>query len=862
MPALITAIAVVLGLVLTATGAILWAQAEVSATVQASQLLHLAAGWLCIPPVAWDLWRHYRLRGTSLSGLVNAALLLLVTLTGAAHSIIALLGGAEQEWLMPLHLITSVGLVVVVVVHIGVSLKKRPGAKWTRRWAIPGVLAATLAAASIVGLGGWLDGVQAAPERAAYSNPYGNDSPFAPSNVMAAEEGFVHPARLSGSAACGTCHGEIFKQWSESMHRYAATDPHVDVGIRWFQRDNGAEAGRFCAGCHNPIALLAGEYDPETTPPDTGTPAHPEGISCLSCHAITGIQTEPLGNGSYTLDPPAQPMVAGPIADLLIRLDVPAHKRQMMRRPLMQTAQFCGTCHQQYTPTSLNGPGPGQDSNQYPEWIRSSYADEGSDNFKTCNDCHMPLVKGEDPAAIDGKIHSHRFIGANHAHAVAAGHEEQARLTLEFLRQGVTLGVDVPKAQSKGDHLLVDVSVTNKNVGHHFPSGTTDISQVWLEVVAGDSDKPLYASGLIDDRHYVDPKAKMWRKVFVDSANVPVDLHNLAVVAKTTLDDYIRPGRTDTRRYEIPLNGLRKGTVPVRVRLRMRKANQRWNDWLSNFDGSTIEITEIHEDVVSVDLAAHRFGPGVAESAPTAPANNAPAVSGMVFVPAGPAIIGSDDGDADEKPIQNKDVGAFYIDRFPVTNSEYKRFVRANGRRGPVHKLDWAAAYNWNGQQYPEGTADQPVVLVNREEAKSFCAWRGKRLPREVEWEKAARGPSGRKYPWGDRWEDGACPQLEGKDIPPRVGMCPQRASPYGAQEMVGGVFEWVEDAYAAYDRTFLHPNANEWINTFGDPSYVLRGAPAGHEGPATTATSRAGHSDNMRAKIGFRCVKEGPNGS
>ncbi|MFT5432831.1 MAG: sulfatase activating formylglycine-generating enzyme, partial [Myxococcota bacterium] len=194
--------------------------------------------------------------------------------------------------------------------------------------------------------------------------------------------------------------------------------------------------------------------------------------------------------------------------------------------------------------------------------------------------------------------------------------------------------------------------------------------------------------------------------------------------------------------------------------------------------------------------------------------------------------------------------------RFPVTNTQYRRFIRETGRPGPMHKIDWAIAnYNWTGQQFRPGTADQPVVLVNRQEAAEYCRWRGARLPTEVEWEKAARGPDGQKYPWGDRWEEGACPATDSVDIPPRVGMCPQRASPYGAQEMIGGVLEWVEDFYRAYDRTHLHANANEWITTFGDVSYVLKGSPAGQAGPGTTAASRSGHADNMRAKIGFRCA-------
>ncbi|HIN85369.1 MAG TPA: hypothetical protein EYN06_02730, partial [Myxococcales bacterium] len=174
-----------------------------------------------------------------------------------------------------------------------------------------------------------------------------------------------------------------------------------------------------------------------------------------------------------------------------------------------------------------------------------------------------------------------------------------------------------------------------------------------------------------------------------------------------------------------------------------------------------------------------------------------------------------------------------------------------------THRIDWAQKYNWIGQKYPPGTADQPAILVSREEAMAYCAWRGKRLPREVEWEKAARGPTGLIYPWGNKWEDGACEALDGVEVPPQVGLCPNRASPYGIHEMVGGVYEWTADPYMAYSRSTLHRNANEWITVFGDPSYAVRGVPSGQVGPATTAASRSGHADNMRARIGFRCAQD-----
>lgn len=855
MPALLTAIGLFLGLLVALTGLYLGIRDAADLVHAINQLLHVALGWVVVIPTVIALRRHHQVRGTNATGWMIVAILTLVGVSGMVQTVYAMTASPSPSWMLPVHLWTSIAITLLVGWHVVAAWSKKHR-RWVRRWAAPSLGAATLAILVASGVGAWLGGVRAAPVVEGYSEPY-EGGPFKPANVVIeGETSFVHPSRLAGSEACGRCHGDIYRQWSESMHRYAASDPHVVTGVKWFQRDNGVEAGRFCAGCHNPIPLLAGQYDPSTTPPDTGSPVHDEGISCLSCHAMTKVGMDPLGNGSFHLTVPAAPAFTGALADLLIRLDPTAHKAEMIKRPLFEQPEFCATCHQQYTPIVLGGPGPGVNTHQFHEWQDSKYAVEGSPDRKTCNDCHMPLVAGDDPAAVDGKIHSHRFIGANHGHAVASGHDEQARLTLEFLQSAITLTVAPALEHPKADHLTLEVKVTNTGAGHNFPSGTTDISQTWLEVVVGDPQKPLLASGLLDAQHYLDEHAHQWRKVFVDSSNVPVDLHNIARVADTTVDDYIEPGATDTATYHAPLGGQREGRVPVRVRLRMRKANQRWNDWLSNFAGYTEVVTDVVDTTIQVDLASHRFREiAPAPEAPPKPVVDAPKIRGMVYVPAGPVVIGAADGDADERPVHTREVQAFYIDIFPVTNAEYRRFLRATNGRGPVFKLSWANKYNWTGRDYPAGMGDRPVVLVNHDEADGYCAWAKKRLPREVEWEKAARGPDGLRYPWGDDWLE--CPPTHAMEVPERVGMCPERASPYGMQEAVGGVFEWVHDSYLAYDRTFLHPNANEWITTFGDVNYVLRGVPNTHAGPATTAASRAGHADNMRAKIGFRCVQE-----
>jgi formylglycine-generating enzyme required for sulfatase activity len=837
------------------------------ATVQLAQLLHVVLGWAMLTPMGWALFKHWQVRGNNRSGLASLALVIIALGSGLGITIVSGFGYQPSPWLQHVHLWSSAVMTLVVLAHIALAVKQRLAGRWSQRWVIPAIAGTVVVFGLSFAAGAWLQSVRAAPQILGYALPYGED-PYAPSQVKVTDDGFVHPAILANSEACRACHQDIYQQWSESMHRYSATDPHVATGIQWFQRENGVAAGRFCAGCHNPIALISGEIDETVTSAEVGTPPHDEGISCLTCHSTIAIGTEPLGNGSYLLKPPTTPLTlfgSSWIGKMLLRLDIAGHKQRMMKRPLMQEPIFCASCHQQILPEKLTGVRLDERGHQFSEWLASPYSERGSEQYKTCNDCHMPLVTSNDPAAVGGKIHSHRFVGANHAHAVASGHEIQAQKTLKFLQDSLRMEVEIAKNQTRAGHIQVNVRVTNVGAGHNFPSGTTDISEAWIEVIAGDPQQPVFTSGLLDERHYLDPEAHCWKTVYVDKANVPVDLHNLATVRRIAFKRYIAPQQTDVATYTIPVK-KRDQVIALRTRLRLRKANQRWNDWLSNFDGSTVEVTDIH----SMDTLLDPSSVIVPETNPppaTIPYVRAPKIPGMIFIPAGPALIGTETGDADERPVHIAQVSAFYIDRYPVTNRQYQQHIKANSGTGPVHKLPWADQYNWTGQDYPTGTAEQPAVLISFEEAKAYCIWAGKRLTREVEWEKAARGgceqfagqPCEKAtplYPWGNQWSDGTCAALDGKDVPDQVGLCPDRASPYGVQDMVGGVFEWTSTRYGAYNRIFLHPNANEWINTFGDPNHSVRGVPTMQSGPATTAASRAGHADNMRARIGFRCAK------
>ncbi len=178
----------------------------------------------------------------------------------------------------------------------------------------------------------------------------------------------------------------------------------------------------------------------------------------------------------------------------------------------------------------------------------------------------------------------------------------------------------------------------------------------------------------------------------------------------------------------------------------------------------------------------------------------------MVKIPAGKFMMGSTEEDR-EKPVHEVTLSDYCIDKYPVTNGQYRKFCDATGR-------DYPPDPSFSGMpDYFTKNADYPVVNVSWEDAQAYCEWAGKRLPTEAEWEKAARGQDGRKYPWGNAGPDGSqcnyADKRSGFDWANQsvddgyaqtspVKQYPAGASPYGVMDMAGNVWEWCNDWYSA----------------------------------------------------------------
>lgn len=232
----------------------------------------------------------------------------------------------------------------------------------------------------------------------------------------------------------------------------------------------------------------------------------------------------------------------------------------------------------------------------------------------------------------------------------------------------------------------------------------------------------------------------------------------------------------------------------------------------------------------------------------------------MLLVPSGEFMMGSEapEAAAHEQPVVQAVIGCFYISRFPVTNAQYELF-------DPAHRTRRAS---WANESHP-------VVYVNSKDATAFCQWlsakEGKkyRLPTEAEWEYAARGTDNRVYPWGERFEGGQCANFadrrtafawrdatidDGWAETSPVGAYPRGASPCGAEDMAGNVFEWCLDFFDAY-------RARSRVNPRGPMSgtkRVYRGGSWKSRANSLRTSARAFNSPEYASNdVGFRIVCE-----
>ena len=411
------------------------------------------------------------------------------------------------------------------------------------------------------------------------------------------EHGFAVNARI-GSETCARCHADIVEQWSRSAHRYASfNNPFYRASVEAIRKeDDGKKRSQWCAGCHDPAIMMAGNMTKDIVPT---IPESQAGLTCLACHLMDSVHGVG-GNGNYRIaDEQPEPYlfasskggIGAEIHDALVKSKPDAHKRDMLK-PVFRTSEYCGTCHKVSLDVPVNRYRWLRGQNEYDNHQDSGVTKNNARTFylpadaKDCRDCHMPLVPATrgDVSAKKGLVRSHLFLGPNTALPYVRGDHEtiaeqeaflkdkKLRVDVFAIRRDDGSLVEAPDLREvplvAGETVEVQVVVRNLGVGHTFPGGTLDSNESWIEFTAGwwgsetldappKADGPrnsgvLFASGLVDpNTRVVDRDAHFYRALFVDEQSHEADRRNPQDFRATAHAKVIGPGSADVVRYRI-----------------------------------------------------------------------------------------------------------------------------------------------------------------------------------------------------------------------------------------------------------------------------------------------------------------------
>lgn len=455
-----------IGFALCLNSGYLVATAEPSLFYLANVGFHVIGGLLFAPLLglaAWRLWRWCRPRATAPSRRLLALGLGLCLLGFVAGLGLTILGNDRpHRWL----LYTHIGLCVAAVGALsgGVAFLRHQFTRGQRqmwRTALGVVIGAVVVAGFFTGYHFHLwrsDPLQIVnpllpPLSQDDEGMGGRDGPFHPAGVHTNTGGRIPSNFFMTSDRCGDCHADIYRQWSESAHRFSSfNNQWYRKSIEYMQDVLGTRSSRWCAGCHDVALLLNGMMD---TPVRAllDTPEAHVGLACTACHAITQVR-DTMGNGNYEITYPAlhdwmasDHPALNALHDFLVHVD-PGPHRQVFLKPFhvndnAQSSAFCSTCHKVHLDTHVNNYRWFRGFNEYDAWQASGVSGDGARSFyypdapQTCTDCHMPLTPSDDPGNRDGVVHSHRFPGANTALPTANRHREQLDATMALLLSGV-----------------------------------------------------------------------------------------------------------------------------------------------------------------------------------------------------------------------------------------------------------------------------------------------------------------------------------------------------------------------------------------------------------------------------------------
>jgi len=472
----------------------------------------------------------------------------------------------------------------------------------------------------------------------------GPTSAFFPSSAETNVGGTIPSTFFMTSKECARCHKDIYDQFNGSAHHFGSfNNQWYRKSIEYMQDVIGTKPSKWCAGCHDHAVFFNGRFD-RPIKEQIDTPEAQNGLGCTSCHSIVHVKST-MGQGDFTIEyPPMHDLAVSDnkllrwTHDYLLYIDPKPHRETFLKSfHTTQTPEFCSSCHKVHLDVPVNNYRWFRGFNEYDNWQASGVSGEGARSFyyppksQKCADCHMPLVASQDPAAQDGKVHSHRFPGANTAVPYVNHDDVQLKTTQDFLRDGQVsidifgmartaatapqnekkpTGQEEPQLAStfaigeessnfgagkafisepveviapldkvdatvrRGDSVRIEVVVRTRKVGHFFPGGTVDAFDVWVELEAIDEKgQKIFHSGEVADggRGPVETGAHFYRSLQLDEHGNPINKRNAWMTRSVAYVRLVAPGAADTIHYRLNIPENCGDRIYLKAKVNYRK---------------------------------------------------------------------------------------------------------------------------------------------------------------------------------------------------------------------------------------------------------------------------------------------------
>jgi tetratricopeptide (TPR) repeat protein len=476
--------------------------------------------------------------------------------------------------------------------------------------------------------------------RKTYNFLFGKDNLSLPGNAAIEGNDFIQPGAFPEAEYCAHCHDEAYSQWRQALHSNSFRTPFYRASVNILVRTKGIEFSRHCDSCHNPIVVLSGGL---TTDSHVNRAFDKDGLTCTTCHSIQRLQSTS-GNGGYVMGVPAVMVdengnrIPGQVQFGEI-LEHPERHSKAVMQPFYRTPEFCAACHKANLPNPLNEYKFIRAFTVFDEWQNSKFSKRNpltfySADFTTCQGCHMrraPAVL-QDYGAKGGTFASHRWLAGNTAVPFYYGFDEQQRKTIEFLKAGNFLNVDIFALKKAGDDNMIAplgtvpfqlepnsvvtayVVIQNKNIGHSLIPEVRDLYEAWVEVTVKDAaGNDIYHSGFLKPDGMLDTRAHSFTNRPVNLSGEFVDNHKVWTIHSMAYDNSIQSGRSALVRYEFQIPPDAKGPLSITARVNYRHLRQ---SYLNNVFGSDHPLYPV------VELASRTRELNLGMNAPTPPAPN------------------------------------------------------------------------------------------------------------------------------------------------------------------------------------------------------------------------------------------------